>query len=85
MRVNSIPIMNFKVNYILNEGNGVLYFSSGKIFYSGCWKRNQFHGFGILNNIDNNKTVHIDHVEINYFNFNLNDNNLWTQYEGEFY
>lgn len=81
---NSTLKTNFKVKFInISSGNGTLYFSTGKIFYSGCWKSNQFHGFGILNNIENpsqspsNKTV-----EINYQNFALNDNNLWTQYEG---
>ena len=49
-KVNSTKKTNFKVNILLNIGNGVLYFPSGKVFYSGCWKANQFHGFGILNN-----------------------------------
>ena len=33
------------------SGNGVLSFPDGRTFYSGCWKKNQFHGFGVLNNI----------------------------------
>jgi len=68
-----------------NLGNGVLYFSSGKIFYSGCWKKNQFHGFGILNNIEGQSDPFGQNIAINYKDFNQNDNNLWTQYEGEFY
>ena len=57
MKESSIQIMSSKVNLFYIEGNGVLYFSSGKVFYSGCWKKNQFHGFGILNNIETNKNT----------------------------
>ncbi len=51
MKANSTIKTNFKVTLFINLGDGILYFSNGNAFYSGSWKKNQFHGFGILNNI----------------------------------
>lgn len=32
----------------LPHGNGILYYKSGKVFYSGGWDNNKFQGFGTL-------------------------------------
>jgi hypothetical protein len=52
---NSINKTSFKVFIFIYIGNGILYYPSGNIFYSGNWYKNMFHGYGILNNVPNNQ------------------------------
>jgi hypothetical protein len=59
------------------EGNGVLYYPSGKMCYSGSWKSNSFHGFGVLYNESPAETK----AETPYWSFNLSDIE-WMYYEG---
>ena len=59
----------------------MLFYPDGKLCYSGSWKDNNFHGFGIIHN---DKPETGDSFETNYENFNDNNQNNWSHYEGEF-
>lgn len=59
------------------DGNGILYYPNGEICYSGSWKNNAFHGFGVLNN---ENTIHSEPVD--YQSFDLSDIQCWKYYEG---
>lgn len=61
-------------------GSGILYYPNGSICYSGTWKNNCFHGFGILYN----EKTKSNYLETNFRNFALNNNDGWQRYEGEF-
>lgn len=58
----------------------MLYYPDGQLCYSGSWKSNSFHGFGVLHNENPVDTGE----DTNYYNFNFSDKNNWKYYEGEF-
>jgi hypothetical protein len=57
----------------------MLYYPNSKICYSGSWKSNAFHGFGVLYNQNPEDTGE----PTPYWSFNLGASN-WSYYEGEF-